>query len=76
VTDEFAFTCTWPYDGGELCGKPANGFRMTFYPEKKGPFYFCHQHKLHLWPDERAREVGYETYYLVFGEPVTAWVAA
>lgn len=62
------FVCTWQYDDGTVCGKPADAMRVIWVPERK-TFWYC---KLHLAvvrrmtsDDEARRLYGTETYPMV-----------
>ena len=37
-------TCTWEWDDGTRCGRPADAFRVQWLPETRR-WYFC---KLHI----------------------------
>lgn len=36
-------TCTWTYDDGRVCGKPADAFRVQWLPKKR-EWWYCPVH--------------------------------
>jgi hypothetical protein len=59
--------CTWEYDDGRVCGKPADAFRVTFWPAMER-WWYCRRHLRTVRrsaPDDMAARHGVQTYRTV-----------